>query len=299
MVGLHGATVNRFVWMARTRPFAPGEVGAVKTALGFVDSVWEVAGFPALGCPVAIAPAEAMQDPVELARFCAAFRVTRLTVVPSLLRALLDDPEAQTALQSVRLWVSSGEALPADLPARFKTAFPQAELLNLYGSSEVAGDAIWSVVDAAVPPSIGRPIANTQAYVLDGQGQPTPIGVPGELFIGGMGLARGYLNRPELTAAKFIADPFSDSPGARFTRPAIWFVTVPMALWSSSAGSTIKSRSAAFASNRARSKPPWPPIRRSAKRWSSPVTTRAAISAWSPMSSPRVPCRLPPNCAPS
>ena len=102
---------------------------------------------------------------------------------------------------------------------RFRECLPHSRLINLYGASEASDDTTW--YDTSLAPSelsrvpIGRPIANTQVYVLDQHLQPVPIGIPGELYVGGAGLTRGYLNRPELTAERFIPHPFSHEPGAR------------------------------------------------------------------------------------
>ena len=112
-----------------------------------------------------------------------------------------------------------GKSSRASSGKRFQERLPDSRLINLYGASEDAADVTWFDTSLmrqehrSVP--IGRPIANTQVYVLDRHLQPVPIGVPGELYVGGAGLARGYLNRPELTAEKFIPHPFSDEPGAR------------------------------------------------------------------------------------
>ena len=120
--------------------------------------------------------------------------------MPSLLAALLDSvPDLQARLPALRFWVCTGEALPVDLYRRATELLPESVLYNLYGTSEV-WDATWydpiaDPIDVASAPAIpiGRPIHNVQAYVLDGRLQPAPIGVPGELYIGGAGLARGYL----------------------------------------------------------------------------------------------------------
>ena len=133
-------------------------------------------------------------------------------VVPSLLNGMLDlCPESRRAIEDLRYCFTSGETLSAPLAARFRAKLPNCRLINLYGSSEVAADVTCYEVAAAADGaaiSIGRPIHNSQIYLLDGNLQPVPIGVRGELYIGGDNLARGYLHRDELTAERFIANPF-------------------------------------------------------------------------------------------
>ncbi|MEP6995919.1 MAG: amino acid adenylation domain-containing protein, partial [Acidobacteriota bacterium] len=219
---LHRGCVNRFAWMWRTYPFAAGEVCCQKTALSFVDSVWEIFGPLLQGIPSVVLPEETVRDPRAFLETLAAARVTRIVLVPSLLRALLDSGiDLAGTLPSLRWWVTSGEALSLELYRRFRGSLPGATLINLYGSSEVSADVTcWDSRSAeprdAVP--IGRPIANTQVYILDGRGQPVPVGIPGEIYVGGHGLARGYRNRPELTAERFLPDPFRRVPGARLFR---------------------------------------------------------------------------------
>jgi amino acid adenylation domain-containing protein len=218
----HRGAVNRLAWMWQAYPFAPTEVCCQKTSLNFVDSVWEVFGPLLQGIPTVIIPDDVLVDPHRLVPALAAHHVTRIVLVPSLLRVLLETyRDLGRRLPDLHLWVSSGEALPRELVEQFYASLPDGVLLNLYGSSEVAADSTWHDTRAgrtlrAVP--IGRPIANTQVYLLDDHGQPVPIGVPGELYLGGDGLARGYLHRPDLTAERFVAHPFPAVPGGRLYR---------------------------------------------------------------------------------
>src|SRR2546421_8488033 len=221
-LGLHSATLNRFAWRWHKYPFEPGEVCCQKTSLGFVDSIWEIFGPLLQGVPVVIIPEDEVKDCERLIELLSIHCVTRLLLVPSLLAVILDTgTDLVKRLPALKYCVCSGERLSLDLVNDFTEKLPHVKLLNLYGSSEVAGDATFYEVSEgahlnSVP--IGRPIANTQIYILDDSLQPVPIGVPGELFVGGLGVARGYLKRPELTAAKFVPDPFSKKPGARLYR---------------------------------------------------------------------------------
>jgi amino acid adenylation domain-containing protein len=222
VMGLHQGTINRLHWMWACYPFARGEVCCQKTSLGFVDSVWEIFGPLLQGILIVMIPDEVLKDPQQLVQTLAGYRITRLVLVPSLLQVLLNAvAELDQRLPHLQYWITSGEALPLELAQRFAEQMPRRLLLNLYGSSEVAADSTWYEVregkmSGSVP--IGRPIANTQIYVLDPHLQPVPVGVPGELYIGGHGLARGYLNRPELTAERFLPHPFSREPGVRLYR---------------------------------------------------------------------------------
>jgi amino acid adenylation domain-containing protein len=143
--------------------------------------------------------------------------VTLINTVPSAIRELLNDECLPHSALTVNL---AGEALSADLARRLYAALPEHQLYNLYGPSETTTYSTFTYIESNVSntPGIGRPVANTQVYVLDREGNLACTGVPGELYIGGVGLARGYLNRPELTAEKFVPDPFSTEPGARLYR---------------------------------------------------------------------------------
>ena len=210
--GTHKAAVNRFEWMWRTYPFESGELCCLKSALSFVDSVWETFGPLLQGVALVIIPEETVFDPQRLAETLCDSKVTRIVLVPSLLRVLLDDvANLRSRLSSVKLWTSSGEALPIDLAKRFREEFPQATLLNLYGSSEMAGDVTcFEVGDlnelSSVP--IGKPMSNVQTFILDAYMKPVPVGARGEIYVSGDCLARGYYNRPALTSERFVANPF-------------------------------------------------------------------------------------------
>ncbi|HEX6290022.1 MAG TPA: MupA/Atu3671 family FMN-dependent luciferase-like monooxygenase, partial [Herpetosiphonaceae bacterium] len=161
-------------------------------------------------------PADRLDDslPAQLARH----QVTHLQCTPSQARMLLSDHESLAAWQSVRMLLLGGEALPVDLATQVRDQLA-ADLYNMYGPTETT---IWSTthrvetINGSIP--LGRPIANTQIYILDQRLQPVPIGVPGEIYIGGLGVVRGYLNRPALTAERFLPDPFGAVAGARLYR---------------------------------------------------------------------------------
>ena len=217
--GTHRGAVNRCAWMWAAYPFTAWEVACQKTALSFVDSVWEIFGPLLRGVRLVILPDALVKDPPQLIRALAAEQVSRIVLVPSLLRAMLDTGlNLRASLPVLRNWISSGEALPRDLAERFQQQVPLATLINLYGSSEVAADVTYYDTRMGVNHRsvlIGRPIWNTQMYVLDRRLRPAPVGVAGELYVAGAGLARGYHGRPDLTAERFLPNPFSTVPGSR------------------------------------------------------------------------------------
>ncbi|MGV9883859.1 amino acid adenylation domain-containing protein [Streptomyces sp. NPDC003006] len=218
VVGLHGGMANRLTWMWEEFPFRPGEVLCQKTSLNFLDSFWEIFGPLCRGVPIVVLSQSLLVDPPALVRVLARHRVTRIVLVPSLLRSLLDTVDGLAAeLPDLRLWVSSGEALPVDLAGRFLTDLPGRVLLNLYGASEISADVTWHILTdadtAAGSVPLGRPIAGTSAYLLDELMRPVPQGVAGDLHIGGPALGRGYVGRPDLTAERFVPNPFGDRPG--------------------------------------------------------------------------------------
>ncbi|MEO7331781.1 MAG: amino acid adenylation domain-containing protein, partial [Minicystis sp.] len=216
--GTHTGAINRFAWMWRTFPFQPGELSSQKTTLSFVDSVWEIFGPLLVGVPALLIADEVLKDTRRFIDALGEHRVTRLVLVPSLLRAMLDThSDLDARLPALKYWTTSGEALPSDLCKRFLTELPGRLLLNLYGSTEVSADATYylaqaGAVGARIP--IGKPMDNTQVYLLDARREPVPVGVTGELYVGGIGVARGYLHRPDLTAERFLPDPFRPGPRA-------------------------------------------------------------------------------------
>ena len=195
VIGLHRGAVNRLNWMWRAYPFKDGEVCCQKTYLSFVDSVWEIFGPLLQGVPTVIVPDDAVKDPHLLVESLAANHVSRIVLVPSLLRVLLDSfADLQKRLPELRLWVTSGEEIPVELAKRFREAMPQARLINLYGSSEVSADVTCYEIgddlqEQRVP--IGRPIDNTQVYLLDAYLQPVPVGVHGRALCRGGGAGAG------------------------------------------------------------------------------------------------------------
>lgn len=206
--GTHRGAMNRCHWMWSAYPFAADEVCCQKTSVNFVDAVWEMFGPLLQGIPTVYVPEADVKAPHSLIAVLAAHRVSRIVTVPSLLQVMLETaPDLAERLPALTFWTVSGEALSAHLCQRFQQAVPRATLLNLYGSSEVAADATCydaSQHDVSRPVPIGRPIANTQVYLLDARQQPVPIGVAGEMYIGGDGLATGYLGRDALTRERFV-----------------------------------------------------------------------------------------------
>ncbi|HEY6376501.1 MAG TPA: amino acid adenylation domain-containing protein [Edaphobacter sp.] len=219
--GTHRASMNRFSWMWGRYPFLDGEICCQKTFLGFVDSIWEIFGPLLQGVPSVILPDEALIDPAQLVQLLSEYEVSRIVLVPSLLRALLEGvDEIQNRLPKLRLWTCSGEVLPTELADRLSEVLPHATLLNVYGSSEVAADVTWHEItrNRNGPVPIGGPITNVQIFILDRHFNQVPIGVPGEIYAGGDCVAVGYLKRPELTSERFIVHRFEREGSVRLFR---------------------------------------------------------------------------------
>ena len=209
----HRATVNRLKWEWSTHPIL-ADVFCQKTSLAFVDCIWEIFGPLLGGAKSVIVSDETLFDTTAFLDVLERESVTRLILVPSLLRVIVD---ANRPLPALRMCTSSGEPLSSDLAARFQRSYPHALLLNLYGSSEVAADATAHVVKAPemrIP--IGVPIAGLGITLRDEALDLVPPGALGEICVSGVGLARGYFGRPDATAEKFVPDPIH--PGARLYR---------------------------------------------------------------------------------
>jgi amino acid adenylation domain-containing protein len=214
----HAAVCNRLRWMQDCYRMTERDRVLQKTPYSFDVSVWELFWPLMCGAPLVLAAPRRHTDPRYLIELIEAQQITICHFVPSMLRAFVQALRPGRC-GSLRQIFASGEALPYAL-FEDVTAALGAELHNLYGPTEAAVDVtFWRTranPERRIP--IGQPIANCQIHILDANLQLLPIGVPGELHIGGAGLARGYLGRPDLTEAKFIANPFDDADGPRLYR---------------------------------------------------------------------------------
>ncbi len=235
----HEGWVNRMLWMQRDTPLGPGDSVLQKTTLTFDDSAVEFFWPLISGATVVMLPPGEHRDPRAILAEAARNRVTALHFVPSMLTEVLAAAEPSgsprgvggsadvpggtadaAGLPALRHVISSGEALRPGLVRQFREKIGCA-LYNQWGATEVSIDSTRhtcgpedGLEDASVP--VGRPIANNQAYVLDAELRPVPIGVAGEIYLAGIGLARGYLGDPAKTAQTFVPNPFV--PGARMYR---------------------------------------------------------------------------------
>lgn len=216
----HRGLWNRLEWMQRNHPIGPGDRVLQKTNYAFDVSVWELLWPLTRGAMLVLAAPGGHRDPAYLAGLIAAEGITVCHFVPSALGGFLQVARA-SQLESLRVVFASGEALPASVGDAFLGLGLPARLYNLYGPTEAAIDvSVWDCHRAPCRPGvvpIGRPIDNIELLVLDPDLQPQPPGVPGELYIGGVGLAFGYLGRPGLTAERFIPHPLGE-PGERLYR---------------------------------------------------------------------------------
>ncbi|WP_028617291.1 non-ribosomal peptide synthetase [Pseudomonas canadensis] len=214
----HAALAERLQWMQATYQLNETDVLMQKAPISFDVSVWECFWPLITGCRLVLAGPGEHRDPHRIAQLVQEHGVTTLHFVPPLLQLFIDEPLVAECTSLRRLF-SGGEALPAELRNRVLAQLPAVQLHNRYGPTETAINVThWHcrAEDGERSP-IGRPLGNVICRVLDEQLNPVPLGVPGELCIGGIGLARGYLGRAGLTAERFVADPYGEA-GARLYR---------------------------------------------------------------------------------
>ena len=218
-MNLQRGLANDLLWYHRVLGFRPEDRVLQLTSISFDASIWQILATLAFGAMVVLPPPGLERDVDALALDIGRHGITLLYLVPSQLRALLAASGFQAPVP-LRYVLCGGEALESELAGQFLQAFPGVRLGNFYGPSEASCDSACQEVELPLEPRaivpIGRPTANVKLYVLDEGGRPLPSGVAGELFVGGVGVGRGYLKRPELTAERFVSDPWSE--GGRLYR---------------------------------------------------------------------------------
>ncbi len=215
----HGALASTFLAAREAFGFGPGDTMPSLASFAFDIWLFETLLPLACGATVRMVPRERVVDVAALAEEVA--HATLLHAVPALMRQLVDEVAAgRGTLPGLRRAFVGGDAVPPDLPGAMREAFPGAEVRILYGPTEGAIICAAHLAGGESPGRhlLGRPLGNAPLYVLDGAGEPAPLGVPGELCIGGASVARGYPGRPELTGERFVPDPFSPEAGARMYR---------------------------------------------------------------------------------
>ncbi|MEU8889957.1 amino acid adenylation domain-containing protein [Streptomyces sp. NPDC048442] len=209
----HRAVVNRLRWMRRDCGLGAGDVVLQNAVPTFDYAVWELFGPLHMGATVVLPGAEGHRDFSELTGLIVEHGVTVAHFIPSLLRHFVEEPETAKCT-GLRVLFSGGEQLDPALAARVREVLPGVRVFNAYGPTEAAVDVTcWPVPERPVSVAIGPPAANTTCYVLDERMRPQPIGVPGELYLGGVQLARGYRGQPGTTADRFVPDPFGPAGG--------------------------------------------------------------------------------------
>ncbi|MGW3621436.1 amino acid adenylation domain-containing protein [Micromonospora arida] len=214
----HRGIGNRVTWTIREHGLGPGDRVLQKTSVSFDAAGWEFFAPLASGGTVVLAPDGAHRDPAALVAAVVRHGITVLQGVPSVFGRLVDQP-GWADCTSLRLVFSAGEPLHADLCRRLAVT-PEVRVWNTYGPTECAIDVTAHPVDPAQPAGpvpIGRPLPNVRVQVLDADRRPVPVGVVGELYVGGDNLGRGYLHRPDLTAERFVPDEYGP-PGERLYR---------------------------------------------------------------------------------
>ncbi|HEY0603205.1 MAG TPA: amino acid adenylation domain-containing protein, partial [Herpetosiphonaceae bacterium] len=219
VMATHRSVINNLLWRQQTWPLDASDRVLLNYSISFDPSVWSIFWPLSAGASVVLVPPAVRVDSAALVRTIAEQRISVFGASPSQHAVLVEEPGIADC-SSLRYVVSGGEVLPGAIQRRW---FSQstATLCNCYGPTETTIDATYWVcprVDEPQTALIGRPLPNVQAYVLDPQLAPVPVGVAGELYLGGAGLARGYRGRPDLTAERFVPHPFSRTPGARLYR---------------------------------------------------------------------------------
>ena len=214
----HRAICNRLLWEQEVFPLTTSDAVLQRASFSFDASVWEIFAPLSMGARLVIATAGNYNDSAYLVRLISKHQITCISMIPSLLELLLD--EGLGTCDSLKHVFCGVEPMTFALQERF-FASVSASLHNLYGPTEASIDATYWTCDPdsrrqSIP--IGKPIANTEIYLLDAKQEPVPIGVPAEMYIGGAGLSYGYIHRPDLTAERFIPHPFSTNPGNRLYR---------------------------------------------------------------------------------
>lgn len=212
----HRGPCNYVLWMRERFPLSPDDKVLCKTSINFDISVWEVFLPLISGAQLVVGRDEDLQAPENLTALIRERQITDVQFVPSALKALIDSGLLPTCKSLKRIF-SGGESLPVKLQEEIFEKF-SGELHNLYGPTEASVYACHHVClpnerFRSVP--IGRPIHNAKIYILDAEMNPSPVGITGDLYIGGEILAKGYLNKPEVTSEKFVSDPFADNPRAK------------------------------------------------------------------------------------
>ena len=215
----HRAVVNRLLWGQQTMPLTSQDRVLHEASFSFDFAIWELYGSWLAGAQLVLTAPEIHRDPTELLHLIEQHSITVAHLIPSLLRVFLQQSDL-AACKHLRHVFCGAEALPFDVQESFAARLP-AQLHNVYGPTEATIDTTWWTCQPTntynerhiVP--IGRPIANAQVYLLDRSMQMVPVGVPGEIYVGGMGLARGYITHPELTAERFLPHPFAHQAGER------------------------------------------------------------------------------------